>query len=290
MLTLIAIDLLRETVRISRSRVIISGIVGAQHTISTRGAVSGEITLDQTSIQSDFQIIDREYAMAGDGYLGFDFLIKFKAIINFHSNTIKLTPASNDISDCSCSSTEQFNAHFSGNSNHIYEMEEIQSQIIDNAVSKLHFDNTGCLDCSQNGRGVLMMRCTSQDSECCDECSDRYNHFMINFGCEPFDLIKNARTFGSPNERGSDIHEFPNQIANTHTGQGSYFLAHTLTCSALGQNNSISTMDDTCNEIAYLAQTNNFLNREIQQFTVFSNKGMDDFESLEAGSKLILPI
>lgn len=158
MITLLAGDLLRNDVPICSSSLIITGITGSNNAITTLGSASGNIWIKQTPLRTNFQLIDRAFCGLKDGYLGMDFLLKYRAIIDLHNNKISLMPAHDITTNCTCSFDQQTDQIFN-DSTREYEMEEIVTSNIDEAICKFKFGNTGCTDCANTGRGVLLIKC-----------------------------------------------------------------------------------------------------------------------------------
>lgn len=286
MLTLISTDMLLDTVQIIRSSVIISGIAGSTHTISTKGAVFGGVLFEKTSVRFNFHLIDRAYALAGDGYLGLNFLLKFRAIINFHDDTIKFFAPAN--------SHTQFDSSFPNTSQDFYDLEEIQPIRVDNVISKLNYDRTGRFDGAHTGRGILTIKCPTQGDYSCPECNGHYIHFVEKIGCNQ-NLSQDARILNIPNERNSfnsnhatinDNACHTNQIASvSYESPSIYHLAHAV---LLGLETSLSdqNIDSNCNKLSHIAQMGNFLNFYVQKFTIFATKTEENFVYAETNESL----
>lgn len=246
MLTLIAIDTLKENVCIRQNAVIVSGIAGNSHTISTMGIVSDGVSFKQTSVRFDFHLIERAHALAGDGYLGLDFLLKFQAVIDLHKNVIKFTKPAN--------------AQFDSPQNELNEV---------HAISKLHYDNTCCFDWTDTGRGVLKIECSDRSNDCYSESSGHYTRLSNLIGCNQ-NISQDARILKTLNTR-----EFfnSNQIANN---QNNYRLAHAV---PLGLDISFvdQSLDSNCEKISQIESMGSFLNFDVQKFTIFANKTEQNF-------------
>lgn len=89
--TLIANDVIKNDMNIEASKILLTGIAGNEHPITTDGLVHGQYILGDSKWQDVFHLISRQFTGPYDGFLGLEFLKTYKAIIDLHENSLRLT-------------------------------------------------------------------------------------------------------------------------------------------------------------------------------------------------------
>lgn len=89
-LTLIAKDAITNASTFHNYTVNLYGLPGKEAAINTLGITSGTSTINNCKLGITFHLIDRKYTGGADGYLGFDFLTQYKAIIDIGNATMTL--------------------------------------------------------------------------------------------------------------------------------------------------------------------------------------------------------
>lgn len=90
-ITIIANDIILRNSPLNQFIISLTGITGIEHAITTLGSTYGNlITENETEWPLEAHLVDRKHAGQYDGYLGFDFMINYGAIINFRNNTMQL--------------------------------------------------------------------------------------------------------------------------------------------------------------------------------------------------------
>lgn len=98
--TLISNDVLLPEVKLSKNVINLTGITGLQNSLITKGALRGGfIAADGTRWPAEVHVIDRSVLDTYDGYLGFDFMFAYAAIINLGNNSIELFSKNEDINE-----------------------------------------------------------------------------------------------------------------------------------------------------------------------------------------------
>lgn len=88
--TLIAIDVLLS-LQLGNFRISLTGVTGPEHAITTHGNFMGSlITENNIKWPTEIHAVDRKYAGQYDGYLGFDFMMAYGAIIDFRNRRLIL--------------------------------------------------------------------------------------------------------------------------------------------------------------------------------------------------------
>ena len=81
-ITLLAEDVISEKPYISNYVINLYGVTGKDVSIKTKGMVFGVFSTGSRCIETALHIIDRKYAGPGDGYIGYDLLSAYGAVIN----------------------------------------------------------------------------------------------------------------------------------------------------------------------------------------------------------------
>lgn len=90
-ITLIASDVLTHLITLGEKYYTLTGISGQSNPIATNGSHNGHlITENGTLWPIEIHTVNREYAGIYDGYLGFDFMMMYGAVIDLRNGTIKL--------------------------------------------------------------------------------------------------------------------------------------------------------------------------------------------------------
>lgn len=88
-ISLIAINAISDSTRILNFIVKLSGIVGGV-SVNTKGMVQGVLSIDNCLLGTTLHVVDREHAGPADGYLGYDFLMPYMAIINMNKMCLQI--------------------------------------------------------------------------------------------------------------------------------------------------------------------------------------------------------
>lgn len=86
--TLIADDLILDSVKIKSSNVFLTGIANKRQPITTSGVIQENYELKHSKWHEFFNLTDKQLTGPSDGYLGRAFLERNGAIIDLHKNTI----------------------------------------------------------------------------------------------------------------------------------------------------------------------------------------------------------
>lgn len=89
-ISIIAEDTIREGVKIEPTTFNLIGITGSEHAIATLGDVKAQLTFGSEEVPDQLTMVERRYAGTHDGYLGYEFLKKHKAIIDMEKGEIRL--------------------------------------------------------------------------------------------------------------------------------------------------------------------------------------------------------
>ena len=90
-ITLVAQDKLKRNVQPKKPIVLISGVVGSDHKIATKGQIVGTFhTNGKSNWVNEIHVVGRESAGPYDGFLGLDFLKKHRAIIDIANGLLIL--------------------------------------------------------------------------------------------------------------------------------------------------------------------------------------------------------
>lgn len=89
-LSLIANDLIGESILRKKYFINLYGLVGKEISVSTEGIIYAILTLGNQYLDMTFHVIDRKYAGPGDGYLGYDFLSLYKTDIDLEKMSIQI--------------------------------------------------------------------------------------------------------------------------------------------------------------------------------------------------------
>lgn len=103
-LTLIVSDLIKSKVSFNAAhRTNLHGMTTSIVDVQTYGTVHVILSFEDNNINMKMHVIDKKYAVQGDGYLGFDFMYQFNAKIDmptrklfYHSNSRKLEEKKNE--------------------------------------------------------------------------------------------------------------------------------------------------------------------------------------------------
>lgn len=87
-ITILANDILKGNINILNYIVKLYGIVEGVSVQST-GLVQGVVEMDDCFLGTAFHLVDRKHAGPADGYLGYDFLMPYKTIINMNKMTLQ---------------------------------------------------------------------------------------------------------------------------------------------------------------------------------------------------------
>lgn len=88
--SLVANDIILDNAQKLNFTINLWGITGTGNTVKTDGIICGISKLNQHCISTTLHIIDRKYAGPADGYLGFDFLSQYEAIIDMRQMKLLL--------------------------------------------------------------------------------------------------------------------------------------------------------------------------------------------------------
>lgn len=88
-ISLVAIDAISDSTKMLNFIVKLSGIVGGI-TVNTKGMVQGVLSIDGCFLGTTLHVVDREHAGPADGYLGYDFLMPYMAIINMNKMCLQI--------------------------------------------------------------------------------------------------------------------------------------------------------------------------------------------------------
>lgn len=67
--------------------------MGRDVSVKTEGMVNGVLSINQNLLGTTLHIVDRKYAGDSDGYLGFDFICAYRAVLNFRKMYLKSSAA-----------------------------------------------------------------------------------------------------------------------------------------------------------------------------------------------------
>lgn len=81
-ISIIAEDKINERIKIKNKTINLFGIAGRDKSIKTRGEVTAIFEVGDSKLSSSMHIVDKRYSGPASGYLGFDFLKTYKAIID----------------------------------------------------------------------------------------------------------------------------------------------------------------------------------------------------------------
>lgn len=82
-ITLLAKDVIKQESQIENYIIKLFGVV-KNVSIETQGLIHGKFIMNNQQLDSTVHLIEREHAGPGDGYLGYDFLSAYKAIIDLN--------------------------------------------------------------------------------------------------------------------------------------------------------------------------------------------------------------
>lgn len=89
-ISLIANDIISEKTYKIDYEVTVFGIIGKDVTVRTQGMITGILNIENQLMGTLFHIVDRKYLGSVDGYLGYDFLSPYGAILDMKEMFLKL--------------------------------------------------------------------------------------------------------------------------------------------------------------------------------------------------------
>ena len=89
-ITILADDIVKKEVSKINYIVNLYGIFGKETSCKTNGVVVGLVNVEDKYFATTMHLVDRKYSGIGDGYLGFDTLSAYKAVIDINNMTLKL--------------------------------------------------------------------------------------------------------------------------------------------------------------------------------------------------------
>lgn len=87
-ISLIADDIILEETSKMNCILDLCGVTGQDNIIQTKGTVLGYSAINNRLLTTTMHLVDRKYAGPADGYLGFDFLSQYKAVIDIEASKI----------------------------------------------------------------------------------------------------------------------------------------------------------------------------------------------------------
>lgn len=136
-ISLIAIDIVSNKARILDFSVKLSGIIN-EISVDTKGLVQGVLKMGDCFLGTVFHLVDRVHAGPADGYLGYDFLKSYKAIINISRMCLQID-VQNVLKDGN--TDHKINEDESENGLHIIAPEHSSLKIYDIPETRLNEEN-----------------------------------------------------------------------------------------------------------------------------------------------------